>query len=66
MERQVMMLKRQKYDDIASAKEEVENSLLPTEVKTYLSNSNQVGSILYQHCLSAFKQNDFSNFLQNL
>jgi hypothetical protein len=61
-----MIIKREKYYEISAAKEEVENSLLATEVKTFLATSNKVSSTLYQHCLSAFKTSNYSNFLLSL
>jgi hypothetical protein len=35
-------------------------------VKTYLSTSLKIQSVLFQHCLQSFKRNNFTNFLIDL
>lgn len=61
-----MDMKRERYFEVSAAKEEVEDSLLATEVKTYLAASERVSSILYQHCLIAYKSNRYTGFLISL
>lgn len=59
-------MRRERCFEVSAAKEEVEDSLLATEVKTYLATSDKVSSPLYQHCLIAYKTNHYVGFLMSL
>lgn len=66
LEKQVLQAKRDKWEEICAAKQEVDGELLSSRIGQFLVTSIQTSSFLYQYCLAVHKSNSNLNFFEEL